>query len=170
MAFLAAACLSSPNGHAAGKCQIAKIGVLPITMNSLRPVVPPKSTAGTPNSFFGQRRLLQHDRPRATADEYSSSDPGPWGMVVTGVGGTADVNTTVKEFSIVGVTIKNVNSWWVVAKWDQRVCLARISWKDLMLNTTWRMVTIRLFHTDDCEHARLAYWLQPDQPSPAHAH
>ncbi len=164
MALLAAACLISANSHAAGKCQIAKVGELPITMNSLRPVVPAKIN-GRDAKFVLDSGAFYSMITRATADEYQlKRSPGPWGMVVTGVGGTADVNTTtVKEFSIIGVTIKNVEFLVGGSEVGSEGLLGQNFLERFDVEYDLANGAIRLFHTDDCEHARLAYWLQPDQ-------
>jgi predicted aspartyl protease/tetratricopeptide (TPR) repeat protein len=164
MALLAAACLISPNSHAAGKCQIAKIGELPITMNSLRPVVPAKIN-GRDAKFVLDSGAFYSMITRATADEYQlKRSPGPWGMVVTGVGGTADVDTTtVKEFSIIGVTIKNVEFLVGGSEVGSEGLLGQNFLERFDVEYDLANGAIRLFRTEDCEHARLAYWLQPDQ-------
>jgi predicted aspartyl protease/Flp pilus assembly protein TadD len=164
MALLAASYLISSNSHATGKCQIAKIGELPITMNSLRPVVPAKIN-GRDAKFVLDSGAFYSMITRATADEYQlKRSPGPWGMVVTGVGGTADVNiTTVKEFSIIGVTIKNVDFLVGGSEVGSEGLLGQNLLERFDVEYDLANGAIRLFHTDDCEHARLAYWLQPDQ-------
>jgi predicted aspartyl protease/Tfp pilus assembly protein PilF len=164
MTLLAAACLICPNSHAAGKCQIAKIGELPITMNSLRPVVPAKIN-GRDAKFVLDSGAFYSMITRATADEYQlKRSPGPWGMVVTGVGGTADVDTTtVKEFSIIGVTIKNVEFLVGGSEVGSEGLLGQNFLERFDVEYDLANGAIRLFRTEDCEHARLAYWLQPDQ-------
>ena len=164
MALLAAVCLSSPNSHAASKCHIVKVGELPITMNSLRPLVPAKIN-GRDAKFLLDSGAFYSLISRATADEYQlKRSPGPWGLMITGVGGTAAVNiTTVKEFSIIGVTIKNVEFLVGGSEAGSEGLLGQNFLERFDVEYDLANGAIRLFQTDDCEHVRLAYWLQPDQ-------
>jgi tetratricopeptide (TPR) repeat protein len=163
--LLAAAALAAPNGHAAAaKCHISKVAELPITMNSLRPLVPVKIN-GQDAKFILDSGAFYSMISGATADEYKLKQvPGPWGMQVVGVNGSTDVRVTnVKEFSIIGVTIKDVE--FLVGGSD--VGSAGLLGQNLLekFDVEYDLANgaIRLFRTEDCEHARLAYWLEPNQ-------
>jgi len=157
--------LSAPSAVAAEKkCQIAKVVDLPITMNSLRPTIDVKIN-NRDAKFVLDSGAFYSMISSATAAEYNlKTTPGPLGLRVIGVGGTADVRiATVKEFSIVGVTLKNVE--FLVGGSD--VGNAGLLGQNLLENfdVEYDLATgmIRLFRTENCEHARLAYWLAPNQ-------
>jgi hypothetical protein len=104
------AVFSSLPVHASNKkCQIGKVADLPITMNSLRPLIPTKIN-GQEAKFILDSGAFYSMISSAVAAEYKLKlSPGPFGLTVKGVGGTTEVQVaTVKDFNIVGVDIKNV--------------------------------------------------------------
>ncbi len=92
--------------------------------------------------------------------------PAPFNLKVIGVGGftTSPSLTTVKEFTVAGLTVKNV---------EFLVGGSEVSGGGGLLGQNFlerfdveydlANGAIRLFHTEHCENARLAYWLRPDQ-------
>jgi tetratricopeptide (TPR) repeat protein len=159
-----AAFLGALSAVAAGKCKIAKVVDLPITMNSLRPTIDVKIN-NRDAKFVLDSGAFYSMISSATAAEYNlKTEPGPFGLRVIGIGGAADVRlTTVKEFSIVGVTIKNIE--FLVGGSD--VGNAGLLGQNLLekFDVEYDLATgsIRLFKTEDCDHARLAYWLTPGE-------
>jgi tetratricopeptide (TPR) repeat protein/predicted aspartyl protease len=159
-----AAFLGAPTAVAAAKCKIAKVVDLPITMNSLRPTIDVKIN-NRDAKFVLDSGAFYSMISSATAAEYNlKTVPGPYGLRVIGIGGAADVRVaTVKEFSIVGVTIKNVE--FLVG--GSEVGNAGLLGQNLLekFDVEYDLATgvIRLFKTEDCDHARLAYWLMPEQ-------
>jgi tetratricopeptide (TPR) repeat protein/predicted aspartyl protease len=159
-----AAFLGALSAVAATKCKIAKVVDLPITMDSLRPTIDVKIN-NRDAKFVLDSGAFYSMISSATAAEYNlRTDPGPYGLRVIGIGGAADVRlATVKEFSIVGVTIKNVE--FLVG--GSEVGNAGLLGQNLLENfdVEYDLATgaIRLFKTEDCDHARLAYWLTPGQ-------
>jgi tetratricopeptide (TPR) repeat protein len=148
---------------AAGKCKIAKVVDLPITMNSLRPTIDVKIN-NRDAKFVLDSGAFYSMISSATAAEYNLKTEPVYGLRVIGIGGAADVRlTTVKEFSIVGVTIKNIE--FLVGGSD--VGNAGLLGQNLLerFDVEYDLATgsIRLFKTEDCDHARLAYWLAPGQ-------
>jgi hypothetical protein len=157
--------LGAPSAAAAEKkCRIGKVVDLPITMNSLRP------TIGAKINDKGAKFVLDSGAfysmiSSATAAEYGlKARPGPFGLRVIGIGGSADVQiATVKEFSIVGLTMKNVEFLVGGSDFGNAGLLGQNFLERFDVEYDLAKGMIRLFHTDDCEHARLAYWLAPDQ-------
>ncbi|HEY2634489.1 MAG TPA: aspartyl protease family protein [Steroidobacteraceae bacterium] len=146
------------------KCKIGKVADLPITMNSLRPTIDAKIN-DKDAKFVLDSGAFYSMITSATAAEYDlKTRPGPFGLRVIGVGGAVDVQiATVKEFSIVGLTMKNVE--FLVGGSD--VGNAGLLGQNLLekFDVEYDLANgmIRLFHTEDCENTRLAYWLAPDQ-------
>jgi tetratricopeptide (TPR) repeat protein/predicted aspartyl protease len=149
---------------AAAKCKITKVVDLPITMDSLRPTIGVKIN-NRDAKFVLDSGAFYSMISSATAAEYNlKTVSGPYGLRVIGIGGAADVRVaTVKEFSIVGVTIKNVE--FLVGGSD--VGNAGLLGQNLLekFDVEYDLATgaIRLFKTEDCDHTRLAYWLTPEQ-------
>ena len=154
----------SPSALSAAKCKVSKVVDLPITMNSLRPTIDVKIN-NRDAKFVLDSGAFYSMISSATAAEYDlKTKPGPFGLQVIGVGGTADVRVaTVKEFSIVGVTLKNVD--FLVGGSDAGN--AGLLGQNLLetFDVEYDLATgaIRLFHTEDCSHTLLAYWLAPGQ-------
>jgi tetratricopeptide (TPR) repeat protein len=159
------ACLGAPESLGAEKkCKIAKVVDLPITMNSLRPTINVKIN-NRDAKFILDSGAFYSMISSATAAEYNlKTTHAPLGLTVVGIGGAADVRVaTVKEFSIVGITLKNRE--FLVGGSD--VGNAGLLGQNLLeqFDVEYDLATgvIRLFRTEDCDHTLLAYWLAPGQ-------
>jgi tetratricopeptide (TPR) repeat protein len=156
--------LGAPAAVAAAKCKISKVVDLPITMNSLRPTIDVKIN-NRDAKFILDSGAFYSMISSATAAEYDlKTAHAPLGLRVIGIGGAADVRVaTVKEFSIAGITLKNRE--FLVGGSD--VGNAGLLGQNLLeaFDVEYDLATgaIRLFHTEDCEHTLLAYWLAPGQ-------
>ncbi len=148
----------------AGKCHISKVADLPITMDNLRPVIPAKIN-GQDAKFMLDSGAFYSMISSATADIYKLKlQPGPWGMRMVGVGGSADVQVaTIKEFQIVGANLKNVE--FLVG--GSEVGYAGLLGQNLLelFDVEYDLANgaIRLFKTEDCDKVSFAYWVKPDQ-------
>jgi tetratricopeptide (TPR) repeat protein len=156
--------LGAPAAVAAAKCKISKVVELPITMNSLRPTIDVKIN-NRDAKFVLDSGAFYSMMSSATAAEYNlRTYPGPFGLRITGVGGTADVRVaTVKEFSIVGITLKNVEFLVGGSDVGNAGLLGQNLLEKFDVEYDLARGAIRLFHTEDCNHTRLAYWLAPGQ-------
>jgi len=159
------ACLGAPSSLGAEKkCKIAKVVELPITMNSLRPTIDVKIN-NRDAKFILDSGAFYSMISSATAAEYNlKTTHAPLGLRVIGIGGAADVRVaTVKEFSIVGIILKNRE--FLVGGSD--VGTAGLLGQNLLeqFDVEYDLATgvIRLFRTEDCDHTLLAYWLAPGQ-------
>ncbi len=159
------ACLGAPSSLGAEKkCKIAKVVELPITMNSLRPTIDVKINHRDAK-FILDSGAFYSMISSATAAEYNlKTTDAPLGLRVIGIGGAADVRVaTVKEFSIVGIILKNRE--FLVGGSD--VGTAGLLGQNLLeqFDVEYDLATgvIRLFRTEDCDHTLLAYWLAPEQ-------
>jgi len=135
-------------------------------MNSLRPTIDVKINDRNAK-FVLDSGAFYSMMSSATAAEYNlKTRPGPFGLTVIGVGGAADVRiATVKNFSFAGVTIKDVEflvGGSEVGNGDAGL-LGQNFLERFDVEYDLAKGVIRLFHTEDCGHARLAYWLTPDQ-------
>jgi tetratricopeptide (TPR) repeat protein/predicted aspartyl protease len=158
-----AAFLGAPSAVAVAKCKIAKVVELPITMNSLRPTIDVKIN-NRDAKFVLDSGAFYSMISSATAAEYNlKTEPGPE-LRVIGIGGAADVRlATVKEFSIVGVTIKNIEFLVGGSDVGNAGLLGQNFLEKFDVEYDLAAGAIRLFRTEDCDHTRLAYWLAPEQ-------
>jgi tetratricopeptide (TPR) repeat protein len=147
------------------KCTVSRILELPITMNSLRPTIPVKIN-NRDAKFVLDSGAFYSLMSSATAAEYNLKlTPAPFGFRIMGVGGSAEAKiATVKEFTIVGITIKNVE---FLVGGSEVAAYEGLLGQNLLekFDVEYDLVSgaIRLFRTEGCEHTLLAYWLKPDQ-------
>jgi len=133
-------------------------------MNSLRPTIDVKIN-NRDAKFILDSGAFYSMISSATAAEYNlKTTHAPLGLRVIGIGGAADVRVaTVKEFSIVGIILKNRE--FLVGGSD--VGTAGLLGQNLLeqFDVEYDLATgvIRLFRTEDCDHTLLAYWLVPGQ-------
>lgn len=162
------------------KCQIGKVADLPITMNSLRPLIPAKIN-GQEAKFILDSGAFYSMISSAVAAEYKLKlSPGPSGLTVKGIGGSTEVQVaTVKDFNLVGVDIKNIE--FLVGGSD--IGSAGILGQNLLekFDVEYDLANgvIRLFKSENCEGTVMAYWRTPGQAfsvmdidafDPIHAH
>jgi predicted aspartyl protease/Tfp pilus assembly protein PilF len=147
------------------KCTVSRILELPITMDSLRPTIPVKIN-DRDAKFVLDSGAFYSIMSSATAAEYNLKlRPAPFGFRIMGVGGSADADiTTVKEFTIVGITVKNVE---FLVGGSEVAAYEGLLGQNLLerFDVEYDLASgaIRLFHTEGCEHALLAYWLKSGQ-------
>ena len=149
-------------GTAAAGCKLAQIAELPVTMQDRHPTVTAKIN-GTDVNFIADSGAFFSMLTHANAEELKLRlHDAPWGLRVVGVGGQeADVSVaTVKEFTLAGVPIKNV---------DFLVGGSEVGGENVGLlgQNVFRIAdveydlakgVIRLMREDDCQKANLAYW------------
>src|SRR5262249_37918753 len=88
-------------------CKMGKIAELPVTMNGLRPMVTAKIN-GVDATFLADSGAFFSLISPASAEEYKLSTA-PTNVVLQGIGGQSMARvTTVKEFTLAGVPIHNV--------------------------------------------------------------
>jgi tetratricopeptide (TPR) repeat protein len=147
------------------KCTVSRILELPITMNSLRPTIPVKIN-NRDAKFVLDSGAFYSIMSSATAAEYNLKlTPAPFGFRIIGIGGSAEAKiATVKEFTIVGITIRNVE---FLVGGSEVAAYEGLLGQNLLekFDVEYDLATgaIRLFRTEGCEHALLAYWLKPGQ-------
>ncbi len=152
--------------HAAEKkCVLAKVLDVPITMNTLRPTIPVKIN-DRDAKFVLDSGAFYSIMSSATAAEFALKlSPTPFGYRIMGIGGAAETQiATVKEFTIAGVKLKGV---------EFLVGGSQVTGSDGLLGQNFLQKfdveydfsngAIRLFHTQDCDNAVLAYWVKPGQ-------
>ena len=147
------------------KCTVSRVVELPITMHSLRPTIPVKIN-NRDAKFVLDSGAFYSMMSSATAAEYNLKlTPAPFGFRVMGIGGSTDAQiATVKEFTLVGITVKNVQ---FLVGGSEVAAYEGLLGQNLLekFDVEYDLATgaIRLFHTESCEHTLLAYWLKPGQ-------
>jgi tetratricopeptide (TPR) repeat protein/predicted aspartyl protease len=164
-----AICVVMPAGWPAyaadSKCRISRILEFPITMNSLRPTIPVKIN-NRDAKFVLDSGAFYSIMSSATAAQYSLKlTPAPFGFRIMGIGGSAEAKiATVKEFTIVGIAIKNVE---FLVGGSEIAAYEGVLGQNLLerFDVEYDLANgaIRLFRTEGCEHSLLAYWLKPGQ-------
>jgi tetratricopeptide (TPR) repeat protein len=158
------ALLGAPPAFADAKCKIAKVVDLPITMNSLRPTIGVKINDRDARFILDSGAFYSMISSATAAEYHLKTARGPFGLRVSGIGGTADVRVaTVKEFSIVGITMKNVEFLVGGSDFGNAGLLGQNLLEQFDVEYDLATGAIRLFHTEDCGHTLLAYWLAPGQ-------
>lgn len=168
LAVLFVIAVSSPSlTHASdNKCHIGRVAELPITMNSLRPMIPTKIN-GQDAQFTLDSGAFYSLITAASAAEYKlKTYPGPFGLQITGVNGATSVElATVKVFTIVGVNMKNFE--FLVGGSETGSGAVGLLGQNLLENfdVEYDLANgvIRLFKTDGCGKVNMAYWRTPGQ-------
>lgn len=145
------------------KCTIGKVAELPITMNSLRPTIP-ATINGREAKFILDSGAFWSMMSTATAAEYGLKSHLLFGLKIQGIGGSAEAQVaTVKEFGFAGVPLKNME--FVVGGSD--VGTAGLVGQNFLerfdVEYDLAQGAIRLFQTENCDKAQMAYWLTGDQ-------
>lgn len=133
-------------------------------MSDLRATIPAKIN-GKPATFALDSGAFYSMFSGATAAEYGLR-ASPTLLRVEGVGGSTSVGaTTIKEFTLAGASFKNVE--FLVGgseiQGESIGILGQNFLERLDIEYDLATGTIRMFRTEKCEHALLAYWLKPDQ-------
>lgn len=157
----ALATFSLSAGVAAGKCQLQQLGVLPVDMQGLRPIVSAKIN-GVQARFVLDSGAFYTTISRDAAAHYQlpvTAAPGR-GLYVTGVGGRERAQiATAESFDFLGVPLPKVGFVVVEHDWGDMVGflgqnLLRISDVEYDLANG----TVRFIRPVGCSRQPLAYW------------
>jgi predicted aspartyl protease/tetratricopeptide (TPR) repeat protein len=161
-----AACALAPHLAFAGdkKCTIGKAAELPITMNSLRPTIA-ATINGREAKFLVDSGAFWSMMSTAAAAEYGLKAHPFHEMRVKGVGGSAEVEvTSIKEFGFAGISLKNVDFLVGGSEAGATGLVGQNLLEKFDVEYDLAHGAIRLFVTENCDHAQMAYWLTGDQP------
>jgi len=146
------------------KCELKKVAELPITMEGLRPTIEVQFN-GKPANLVVDSGAFFSSISGATAAEYGLKlSPAPFGLHVQGIGGYADMSvTTVKDFGLIGITVHNVKFLVGGSEVGGSGLLGQNLLQKFDVEYDLAHGAIRLFKTDGCSKALLAYWITPQQ-------
>jgi tetratricopeptide (TPR) repeat protein/predicted aspartyl protease len=162
--FLALSIAAGNSAPVLAKCEVKKVAELPITMDGLRPTIAVQFN-GKPANLVVDSGAFFSSISGATAAEYGLRlSPAPFGLRVQGIGGYADMSlTTVKDFGLIGLTIHNVEFLVGGSEVGGSGLLGQNLLEKFDVEYDLAHGAIRLFKTDGCGKAVLAYWATPGQ-------
>lgn len=161
IALLCCALLAPAGPAFAAGCKIGKIAELPVTMNGLRPMVTAKINGAEAQFIADSGAFFSLISPASAAEYKLRTQPAPFHLMIEGIGGRSEAQvTTVKEFTLAGVPIKDVQfvvggsqpGAGAVGLLGQNVL--RIADVEYDLSNG----AIRLMKPDGCNKTIMAYW------------
>jgi tetratricopeptide (TPR) repeat protein len=161
-----AAVLPSTGARAAG-CKLGAIAELPATMSNLRPLVSAKINGVEVQFIADTGAFYSSITPGSAAQLKLPLSMGPFGLYITGVGGTADVSIAkVKTLTLAGDDLPGVD--FLVAGSEVGENTAGLLGQNVLglVDGEYDLANgmIRLMKPDNCAGAILAYWIKPDTP------
>jgi tetratricopeptide (TPR) repeat protein/predicted aspartyl protease len=151
---------------ALAKCEIKKVAELPITMDGLRPTLAVQFNGKPASLVVDSGAFFSSISPAAAAEYGLKLSPAPFGLRVQGIGGYVDMSvTTVKDFGLIGATLHNVE--FLVGGSEVgggSGLLGQNLLEKFDVEYDFAHGAIRLFKTEGCGKALLAYWNTPGQP------
>jgi tetratricopeptide (TPR) repeat protein/predicted aspartyl protease len=150
---------------AAANCKVQKLD-LPVALSGTRAVTNAQIN-GQDARFIVDSGAFYSMISAATAAQFGLKlTPGPYGVYVTGINGTARISlTTAKDFWFAGTTLHNVE--FLVGGSELGDGNVGLLGQNFLLpfDVEYDLANgmIRLFLVSDCQHAQLAYWATPDQ-------
>src|SRR5262245_50170282 len=153
--------LIAPQNPTFAKCKVGRIAELPVTMSDMRPLVTAKIN-GVDAQFIADSGAFFSTIAPASAAEFKLRTE-PLNMFVQGVGGRTQAElTTVKEFTLAGVPIRNVQ--FIVAGSQPGEgavgLLGQNVWRISDVEYDLSNGAIRLMKPDGCGKAVMAYWVK----------
>ncbi|MGH8227231.1 MAG: aspartyl protease family protein [Steroidobacteraceae bacterium] len=146
---------------ASAKCVLARLAELPVSMVGLRPVVAAKIN-GTAATFIVDSGAFFSTITPAGASRYRLRlKPAPYGLRVSGVGGSSDAQvTSVGVFTLGAATLHNLQ--FIVAGGEVGVEAAGVLGQNILqlADTEYDLANgiVRLWRPRGCRHSVLAYW------------
>jgi tetratricopeptide (TPR) repeat protein/predicted aspartyl protease len=151
--------------HAADRCKLNRLAVVPITMNGLRPTVEAQIN-GSPVLFTLDSGAFWSMITPASAKQYQlrlDYDRVP-GLYVRGIGGNAEAAvTTVKTFTVFNVPFHNMD--FIVGGGEPGKGTVGLLGQNILrvadVEYDLSQGTLTLFKPENCKHVDLVYWGKP---------
>jgi tetratricopeptide (TPR) repeat protein len=164
--MLAATALPTVGAQAAG-CKLGAIAELPVTMVDLQPLVSAKVNGADVQFLADTGAFYSFLTPGSAAQLKLPLSMGPFGLYVTGVGGTADVSIAkIKTLTLAGRDIPGVV--FLVGGSEVGGAAAGVLGQNVLglADGEYDLANgvIRLMKPDNCGAAVLAYWVKQDTP------
>jgi|HubBroStandDraft_1064217.scaffolds.fasta_scaffold03308_5 tetratricopeptide (TPR) repeat protein/predicted aspartyl protease len=145
-------------GRTAAECKLVKMADLPVTMVGLKPTVTAKINGVDAQFIADSGAFFSMLSPAATAGYKLTQTPASYG--VQGIGGRTSASmTTVNTFTLAGIPFPKVQ--FLVADFGSGAAglLGQNVFSIGDVEYDLANGSIKLWHTDGCGHAVLAYWL-----------
>ena len=161
LALLAACAL--PWGAALGACKLAKFAEFPITMTNLRPLMMAKINDRDVQFLVDSGAFFSMLSGASAAELNLKTHMAPFGLYVTGLGGgaTSVSVATVKEFTLAGVPIHDVD--FLVGGSEIGSGSIGLLGQNILhigdVEYDLGQGVVRLMKPEDCRKSVLAYWL-----------
>lgn len=151
----------APACPAVAACTLGKLAELPVTMSGGLPMVSAQINGSDAHFIADSGAFYSMIWSTATDDLHLRVDPLPFQLIVQGIGGSTLASyTTVKQFSLAGIPLHNVQ--FIVAgsglSSDTTGVLGQNIFRVADVEYDLADGVIRLMHPKDCNKAMLAYW------------
>jgi tetratricopeptide (TPR) repeat protein/predicted aspartyl protease len=148
-------------------CKVSKMAELPVTMSNLRPLITEKINDTDVQFVVDSGAFFSMISAASAAELKLKLHPAPFGLRVTGVGGSTDASVAiVKVFTLQGIPIHNVE--FLVGGSEAGAGSIGLLGQNVLrigdVEYDLAKGVIRLIHVEDCKHTRLAYWVDGTQP------
>jgi len=156
---------SAVPAFAAG-CKIGQLAQLAVTMDGLRPMVSAKINGADAQFNADSGAFYSLISPASAAEFKLRTEPAPFHLTLIGVGGSAGASVaTVKEFTIAGVPIHNIQ--FVVGGSDAAGGAVGLLGQNVLriadVEYDLSNGAIRLMKPHGCDKTLMAYWVKADQ-------
>jgi tetratricopeptide (TPR) repeat protein/predicted aspartyl protease len=164
IASLALAALTMSRPTLAAKCEIGKHADMAITMNGFRPIVLLQINGKDAHFLLDSGAYYSMMSPAVAAQFRLRTTNTPFGMRVTGVGGSSMTEATVvKELKFAEGAVANVEFLVGGSEVGADGLLGQNLLKSFDVEYDFGHGAVRLFTTDHCDDTRMSYWLSVDQ-------
>jgi tetratricopeptide (TPR) repeat protein len=149
-------------------CKLSKIAELPVTMHGSQPLIHAKINGQEALFIADSGASFSMISPGSAAQYKLHLSPAPFNLRVMGVGGSIDAAlATVREFTIAGVALHDVQFLVGGGEVGSSASVGLLGQNFFSVGDVeydLAQGAIRLMHSEDCSHTRLAYWVTGDQP------
>lgn len=145
-------------------CKLSRLLDLPVTMTDMKPIVTAKINGEDARFMADSGAFYSMLTPASAAEFKLKTHPAPMQLHVVGLGGEASISVaTVKEFTLAGVAIPNVD--FLVGGGEVGGDSVGVLGQNVLrigdVEYDFAKGLIRLMREDDCGKANLAYWADP---------
>jgi predicted aspartyl protease len=147
-------------GRALADCKLARLAELPVTMAGLRPTVTAKINGAEAQFLADSGAFYSTISPAGAAEYKLTVTPAAFGASIQGIGGRTSVSLSdVKTFTLAGIPFPKVQ--FLIADFGSGVIgvLGQNVFSIGDVEYDLANGSIKLWHTEDCSHSLLAYWV-----------
>jgi tetratricopeptide (TPR) repeat protein len=159
--------LAAAAGPAAAACKLTKVAELPVTIERSQALIAATINGSDTRLIVDSGAWWSVLTPASAAQFKLRLRPPPYGLVLEGVGGTADMSaTTIDHFSLTNIPIRHID--FLVGGTDIGGGAAGVLGQNVLegYDVEYDLAhgMIRMFRPEGCRAAVLTYWSGPQQP------